>query len=85
MRIRPALAAAVALVSLGSLTLHAQAAPSGGKVILVCSGTAGCPKTPAGTPVYKSIAVGVSHAQNGDWVMVWPGYYREAVSVTPRA
>jgi hypothetical protein len=53
-------------------------------VILVCSGTAGCPKTPAGTPVYKSIAVGVSHAQNGDWVMVWPGYYREAVSVTPR-
>ncbi|MDT7536510.1 MAG: hypothetical protein QOI82_95 [Actinomycetota bacterium] len=85
MRIRPALAAAVALVSLGSLTLHAQASPSSSKVILVCSGTAGCPKTPAGTPVYKSIAVGVSHAQNGDWVLVWPGYYREAVSVTPRA
>lgn len=85
MRIRPALAAAVALVSLASLTLNAQAAPPRSKVILVCSGTAGCPKTPAGTPVYKSIAVGVSHAQNGDWVLVWPGYYREAVSVTPRA
>src|SRR5881397_2315003 len=32
----------------------------------------------------KSIAVGVSHAQNGDWVMVWPGYYREAVTIQPR-
>jgi hypothetical protein len=81
-RIRPALAAAAALLSFGSMTLHAQAAPHS-RVILVCSGTAGCPATPAGTPVYKSIAVGVSHAQNGDWVMVWPGYYREAVTVQP--
>jgi hypothetical protein len=82
-RIRPVLAAVAAIVSFGAMTLHAQAAPHA-RVILVCSGTAGCPKTPAGTPVYKSIAVGVSHAQNGDWVMVWPGYYREAVSITPR-
>jgi hypothetical protein len=81
-RIRPVLAATVALLSLGALTLQAQAAGRN-HVILVCSGTVGCPATPAGTPVYKSIAVGVSHAQNGDWVLVWPGYYREAVAVQP--
>jgi hypothetical protein len=72
----------VAVLSLAALTLHAQAA-SRSRVILVCSGTAGCPATPKGTPVYKSIAVGVSHAQNGDWVLVWPGYYREAVTIAP--
>jgi hypothetical protein len=83
-RIRPALAAAAALISFGAMTLHAQAAPARSHVILVCSGTAGCPATSKGTPVYKSIAVGVSHAQNGDWVMVWPGYYREAVTIQPR-
>jgi len=82
-RIRPVLAAAVALLSLGALTLHAQAA-SHSRVILVCSGTAGCPATPKGTTVYKSIAVGVSHAQNGDWVLVWPGYYKEAVTIQPK-
>ena len=84
MKVRPVLAASVAVLSLGVMSLQAQASPPHGKVILVCSGTAGCPPTPAGTPVYKSIAVGVSHAQNGDWVLVWPGYYREAVTVTPR-
>jgi len=78
------LAALAAALTVGPLTLHATAAAKP-HVILVCSGTAGCPATPKGTPVYKSIAVGVSHAQNGDWVMVWPGYYREAVTVTPRA
>lgn len=83
MRVRPALAAAAALLALGGLTLQAQAAAPRSRVVLVCSGTAGCPPTPKGTPVYKSIAVGVSHAQNGDWVLVWPGYYREAVSLQP--
>ncbi|MGB8649222.1 MAG: right-handed parallel beta-helix repeat-containing protein [Mycobacteriales bacterium] len=82
MKARRALAVAAALLSLGAVGLHAQAAPAG-HVILVCSGTAGCPRVPSGTTVYKSIAVGVSHAQNGDWVLVWPGYYREAVSVEP--
>jgi hypothetical protein len=82
-RIRRALAAATALLSFGAMTLQAHAAPHN-HVILVCSGTAGCPPTPKGTPVYKSIAVATSHAQNGDWVMVWPGYYREAVTVEPR-
>ena len=81
MKLRIALAAAA--VAAGLLAIPSQAAAS--HVILVCSGTAGCPPTPAGVPVYKSIAVGVSHAQNGDWVMVWPGYYKEAVTVQPTA
>ncbi|MDT7544951.1 MAG: hypothetical protein QOE99_1061 [Actinomycetota bacterium] len=78
------LAVVAAVLAVGPLALHASAAPRS-HVILVCSGTAGCPAVPSGTTVYKSIAVGVSHAQNGDWVLVWPGLYKEAVSVTPKA
>ena len=85
MKTRRLLAAAAALVSLGAVCVQAQAAAPASKVVLVCSGTAGCPPVPKGTPVYKSIAVGVSHAGDGDWVLVWPGYYREAVTVQPRA
>ena len=81
MKLRLALAATA--VALAGLAVPSSAASA--HVILVCSGTAGCPPTPKGTPVYKSIAVGVSHAQNGDWVLVWPGYYREAVTVSPTA
>jgi hypothetical protein len=81
---RRLVAAAAALVSVVALGVHAQAS-SKPHVILVCSGTAGCPPVPKGTPVYKSIAVGTSHAQNGDWVLVWPGYYREAVTLQPTA
>jgi len=74
-----------AALSVGALALHAQAAVPRSNVILVCSGTAGCPSVPTGTTVYKSIAVGASHAKNGDWVLVWPGYYREAVTIAPTA
>jgi hypothetical protein len=77
-------AALAAALSIGGVALHAQAAPKQ-QVILVCSGTAGCPKVPAGTTVYKSLAVGLSHAHNDDWVLVWPGYYKEAVTVQPTA
>ena len=83
MKVRPVLAASVAVLSLGVMSLQAQASPAHSKVILVCSGTAGCPSVPPGTTVYKSIAVAVSHAQNGDWVLVWPGTYKEAVTVQP--
>jgi hypothetical protein len=74
-----------AALTLGALGLQAQAASPRPSVILVCSGTAGCPPVPRGTTVYKSISVGVSHAKNGDWVLVWPGMYREAVTVAPTA
>jgi hypothetical protein len=83
-KIRSALAAAALLLTTGAFALTTPAAAAG-RVILVCSGTAGCPPTPKGTTVYKSISVAVGHAQNGDWIMVWPGYYPESVSVTPRA
>jgi hypothetical protein len=79
---RRLVAAVAAALSLGALSLHAQAGASS-HVILVCSGTAGCPAVPKGTTVYKSLAVGVSHARNGDWVLVWPGTYKEAVSIAP--
>jgi hypothetical protein len=78
-------AAAVAALSLGALTLHAQAAAPSSHVVLVCSGTAGCPPVPKGTVVYKSLALGASHARNGDWVLVWPGTYKEAVTIQPTA
>jgi hypothetical protein len=85
MKSRRLVAAAVAALSLGALSLHAQAAAPKSHVILVCSGTAGCPAVPKGTTVYKSLAVGVSHARNGDWVLVWPGTYKESVSIAPTA
>jgi hypothetical protein len=78
-----AVAAAVLAVA-GGVGLQAQAAP-GRQVILVCSGTQKCPPVPKGTTVYRSIAVGVSHAKNGDTVLVWPGLYKEAVTVAPTA
>ena len=83
MKIRFALATAALAVGAGVAAVPSQAASP--HVILVCNGTAGCPPVPKGTPVYKSIAVGVRHAQNGDWVLVWPGTYKEAVTVTPTA
>ena len=81
MKIRLAIAAASVAVTGGIVGVPAQASAS--HVLLVCSGTAGCPPVPEGTTVYKSIAVAVSHAQNSDWVLVWPGYYKEAVTVQP--
>jgi hypothetical protein len=84
MKSRRLVAAAAAALSLGALTLHAQAAQKS-QVLLVCSGTAHCPAVPKGTTVYKSIAVATSHAKNGDWVLVWPGTYKEAVEIAPTA
>jgi hypothetical protein len=82
---RRLVAVAAAVLSVGAFALHAQAAAPRANVVLVCSGTAGCPPVPKGTPVYKSISVGVSHAKNGDWVLVWPGWYRESVNIAPTA
>ena len=88
MRTRRTLAAVVgvaALAAAAGLGMQAEAAAPKAHVILVCSGTTKCPPTPKGTAVYKSIAVGVSHARNGDWVLVWPGVYRESVTIAPTA
>jgi hypothetical protein len=86
MRTRRTLAlAAVVLAGAAGLGLQAQAAAPSSHVILVCNRGSACPPVPAGTTVYKSIAVGVSHARNGDWVLVWPGTYKEAITIAPTA
>jgi hypothetical protein len=77
--------AVAAAVLVAAAAVQAQAVPASSHVILVCSGTAGCPPVPKGTTVYKSLAVGASHARNGDWVLVWPGSYKEAVTIAPTA
>lgn len=79
-RMHAVLAAATLAVAVGAGVggINATAA-SKPNVLLVCSGTAGCPAT-KGT-VYKSIQVAVAHARNNDWILVWPGQYNEAVTV----
>jgi hypothetical protein len=84
MRTRRTVAVAAAVLVVAA-AVQAQAVPASSHVILVCSGTAGCPPVPKGTTVYKSLAVGASHARNGDWVLVWPGSYKEAVTIAPTA
>ena len=80
---RNRVAAACALVllcvaSASSLSARATNAP---RVLLVCSGTAGCPRATPSSKVYRSLQVAVDHASNGDWILVWPGQYDEAVNV----
>ena len=82
MRIRSALAALVALACVGALSLNSPA-HAAGKVILVCPAHH-CPPS-KGAATYSSIAVAVSHASNGDWILVWPGVYHEAVTINPTA
>jgi hypothetical protein len=49
-------------------------------VLLVCNGTAGCPHV-KGVDYYKSLQLAVDHSRNGDWILIWPGTYKEDVSV----
>ncbi len=85
MKSRRVLAAVTALLAgVSALSLQAEAA-SKSQVILVCSGTAGCPPVPKGTTVYKTLGAGLSHAGNGDWVLVWPGKYKESLVLEPTA
>ncbi|HEU5035340.1 MAG TPA: right-handed parallel beta-helix repeat-containing protein [Mycobacteriales bacterium] len=72
-----AMAAVASLVAALLGGLPSQAAKP--QVLLVCNGTAHCPKT--GAHYYKSLQLAVDHARNGDWVLVWPGTYRESVTV----
>lgn len=80
-RMRAAVAAAVVVTAVAGAA-GATVAQAAGKphVLLVCNGTAGCPQTKG---VYKSLQVAVTHARNGDWILVWPGRYRESVTVEP--
>jgi FtsP/CotA-like multicopper oxidase with cupredoxin domain/plastocyanin len=52
------------------------------QVLLVCNGTVKCPDV-NGVKYYKSLQLAVDHARNGDWVLVWPGTYKEATQIEP--
>src|SRR5207248_7981670 len=69
-------AALMATVATGAV----PAAQAATHVLLVCNGSAGCPQLPGAT-YYRSLQLAVNHAQNGDWVLVWPGRYPEATTV----
>jgi FtsP/CotA-like multicopper oxidase with cupredoxin domain len=74
-----ALVAAMAVVATTLGALPSDAAKP--RVLLVCNGSSGCPHT--GAPYYRSLQLAVDHARNGDWILVWPGTYRESVTVQP--
>ncbi|HVH65015.1 MAG TPA: hypothetical protein VM674_03195, partial [Candidatus Acidoferrum sp.] len=72
---------ALALAPLLAASLSWSSASSAiatGRVLLVCNGTNGfaCP-TGSAAPGFASIQAAVDAAQPGDWILVWPGDYRE--------
>lgn len=83
MRARWTTAGAALLLALsviaGGAQLPSSAAAGKPRVLLVCK--THCPKLPAGQKYYTSIASATTAAQNGDWVLVWPGTYKETVTV----
>jgi hypothetical protein len=52
------------------------------RVLLVCNGTVKCPDV-KGVHYYKSLQLAVSRAVSGDYIMIWPGHYKESVTVQP--
>ncbi|HET7529763.1 MAG TPA: multicopper oxidase domain-containing protein [Mycobacteriales bacterium] len=74
-----ALVAAVGMIAGITAAVPSEAAKP--RVLLVCNGTKSCPHT--GAPYYRSLSLAVSHARNGDWILVWPGTYKESVTVQP--
>ncbi len=69
----------MALVATALATRAPAEAAASAHVLLVCSGTAGCPHT--ATPPFRSLQAAVDHATNGDWILIWPGTYKESVTV----
>ena len=76
-------AAAVALVvvACGASASAAGAWHSTGRVNIVRQGQAPA-KAPANTHYYKTIQAAVNASTSGDWVLIEPGVYYEAVKVT---
>jgi spore coat protein A, manganese oxidase len=75
-----ALCATAAAVTTGLGAVPSQAASKSGHVLLVCNGSAGCPDVP-GVSYFKSLQLAVTHANNNDWILVWPGTYKETTTV----
>jgi len=83
-RFTGALRAAVLLLAipvLGATASSAAAGPPPPQVNIVRQGSAPG-KVPANTHYYKTIQAAVNAATSGDWVLIEPGVYREAVLVT---
>jgi hypothetical protein len=74
-----AVCAAIAVASTVIGGVPSEAAGKG-RVLLVCNGTVKCPHV-KGAHYYKSLQLAVDHSRNGDWVLVWPGTYKESVMV----
>ena len=72
-------AAAATATAIGGVPSEAAAKH---QVLLVCNGTVKCPDV-NGVKYYKSLQLAVDHASNGDWVLVWPGTYKEATTIEP--
>jgi hypothetical protein len=75
-----ALGTAVAVVTSLVVGVPSEAGPQKPHVLLVCKTK--CPDA-KGAKYYKSLQLAVDHAVNGDWILVWPGKYKEAVEVLP--
>jgi len=75
---RLSVAAFAVLLAGASAWSSAGGAVASSRVLLVCNGTEGftCPSGPA-APNYSTIQAAVDAAQPGDWILVWPGDYRE--------
>ncbi len=78
-RLVAALCATAAAVTTAVGAVPSEAAAKG-KVLLVCNGTVKCPHV-SGVQYYKSLQLAVTHATNNDWILVWPGTYKEATTV----
>ena len=72
-------AVAIAVIAFGA----AAAAASAAEVNIVRQGAPPA-KIPAGTHYYKTIQAAVNASTAGDWVLIEPGVYDEAVKVTQR-
>lgn len=75
---RLSIVAFAVLLASASAWSSASGAAASPRVLRVCNGTEGstCPSGPA-APSYPSIQAAVDAAQPGDWILVWPGDYRE--------
>jgi hypothetical protein len=51
------------------------------RVLLVCNGTRKCPHVKGKHHYFKKLQLAVDHASNGDYILVWPGMYKQSTVV----
>jgi hypothetical protein len=50
------------------------------RVLLVCNHKRQCPHV-SGTHYFKSLQLAVDRSRNGDYILVWPGHYKQSTTV----